>query len=114
MIQVVIDFIIIYGIFRFRERNSDHDEFFINSFSFAIYGLPRVIDFLIRLAVNFIQLPQWILFLSFSLFFILPVVLLKSVGGFSLKRSISYGVIVIGVVFVNELLIALLFQSISA
>lgn len=114
MIQVILDFAIIYIIFRIRERKSDIDEFFINSFCFAIYAVPRIALFLITLIISVLTLPMWIVLPFYLLFFICPMMILKSIGGFSWKRSISYGAVVLSVVIIDEIIIYLVFQSISA
>lgn len=114
MIQIILDFLIIYAIFRFRERKSDYDEFFINSFCFAIYGLPRLIDILVRAGISYLSLPYWLLIISYSLFFIIPTILLKYVGEFAWKRAISYGAIVLGVVVINEIVLLIIVKSLTA
>ncbi len=112
MLQALIEFAIIYIVFRVVERKKD--DTIITSYAFVIYVLPKVLELVIVLEISKLNLPQIFLVIPIIGYITIPALVLKKFMDFSWKRSVSYGVFVLATAKITSLIMVFLIGNIQS
>lgn len=109
MLQAFIAGGMIYGLFNLLERGKNRGLDGFTALTFVL--VPALLIFLARLALGFIGTPPQFLLFLFSLYFIVPTLMLRLQYEFSWKNASGYGALVLVVAFLVDVILSLLFSA---
>lgn len=112
MFQALIEFAIIYIVFRIVEKKED--DIIINSYAFVIYVLPKVLELVTVLEINELNRSQNFMVIPIIGYLAIPALILKKFMHFSWKRAIAYGIFVLATVKIIGIVMVLLMGNIQS